>query len=260
MTTSSTQGSTQKDPVACNTTFEFIDEYRLLFTLEAEGGKSPALVIMDTKPDEKKRTTFRVSFPEATSERIFIQMEKGAHNRSKEETSLAPFYQDPGQRLITLTTHWASDILVFRVEALLKHHKGGENSEVQWNYWKESVATVTLLHHPVATWVSGCRLFILSNPQHGGEQMMRVYDFSREGQKFYQGDNVKHSRDGIKELVNVGERSFVPTFSNRVHGTGDSAISFTNNVSAPVSLFERELNETFCVAAGKGNTLNILTF
>ena len=228
-TTSSTQPFTQELPVDDDTTMEFIDESRLLFTLEAKDGKPAALVMTDTSNLTEATTTFLLPSTE-TCRNVRLQLEKDAHTQSSDEPT-APFHNDPNQRLIVLTTS-CRRFLVFPVGALLGHHK---DSEVEWHMWKGSVATPSdlVLHRSLSTWVSGSRLFAasLNHPQ----TKMWVYDFSVEGRKLHLRRESIQVLGGVRSL-RYAEKRYFPQIGQFVSGTRDSLLLFNTLVSATVSL------------------------
>ena len=204
---------------------ELIDEYRLLFTLEAKDGESVLLVMTDTRNSTEARTTFLLPYT-GNGACLSLELDKDTHTRPYNE-SKPSFYDDPNQRLIVLSPankHKYSR-LVFRVEALFKHHEDGKDSRIEWDTWRESVAAPSGLRHnlPVTTWVSGCRFFAVLWGSPGPE--MRVYDFSEKGRRCPGGEIDQCSR--VRCLERAGAK-VLPLDVVRARGTRDSIMLFTS--------------------------------
>lgn len=107
-----------------------------------------------------------------------LLLERGAHEPSPTEY-LAPFYQDPSQRIAVLDVWFPYTSLAFPVEALLKLAGDYGGREIEWDRWKKH-AVFSPLHEPriVNAWVSGCRLFRLD---YTPDVQIEVYDFSTRG-------------------------------------------------------------------------------
>lgn len=58
-------------------------------------------------------------------------------NHSQQSKYLAPFHQDPTQRIVALTMPHAFGYLVLPVEPLLKLVEGREGCEITWDEWKK---------------------------------------------------------------------------------------------------------------------------
>ena len=110
-------------------------------------------------------------------------LERGVHRPSSAE-SLAPFYQDPTQRIIVLHTHIKPQYLALRAETLLELLKDRGGTEIGWDEWKNHV--VVPFRYPSyrasrGVYVSGCRLFFVYPTSSGPYFQMQVYDFSMQG-------------------------------------------------------------------------------
>jgi hypothetical protein len=96
--------------------------------------------------------------------------ERGMHNPSPAE-SLAPFHQDPAQRIIALHFKFHPRYLVLRVGTLLQLFKNHEGTEIGWDEWKDHLVFPSCSSDTLATrsvQVSGCRL-IYFWPTAGGD-------------------------------------------------------------------------------------------
>ena len=108
------------------------------------------------------QTVFRLPPSPPYSGRPSLVLERGAHNPSPAE-SLAPFHQDPSQRIVALV--WPSSPwthLVLRMGPLLGFLQSHEGSEVGWDEWKAHAIVASLdrrIGEITSTWVSGRRFF-----------------------------------------------------------------------------------------------------
>ena len=195
-----------------------MDDQRLLVSLESTQDAPSSLVLMDTGK-------FVGGVPVQTSLRLSrhfdsfgiqpLRLERGVHNPSPAE-SLAPFYNDPAQRIIVLETQ---SYLVLRVGLLLEILESRGGSEVGWDEWKRHVFTPSTSHiqesHQVAltaeVWVSGCRLFFSYPVGPGQDFQMEVYDFSVLRREKYLSDRVDEELGGIGCLLPTGAKAQVPS-------------------------------------------------
>ena len=168
---------------------EFMDDHRLLVSLESRQDAPSSLVLMDTGK-------FVGGVPVQTSLRLSrhfdsfgiqpLRLERGMHKPSPAE-SLVPFYNDPAQRIIVLETQ---SYLVLCVGLLLEILESRGGSEVGWDEWKRHVFTPSTSHiqesHQVAltaeAWVSGCRLFLSYSVGPGQDFQMEVYNFTHRSE------------------------------------------------------------------------------
>ena len=163
-----------------------------------------------------------------------LVLEKDAHTQSCNAPT-TPVRDDPEQRFIVLD---CGRFLAFPVKALLKHHKPGKDSKIEWGMWRESVAASSHVKWDdlLTVWVFGCRFFVATLCREGTQPMMQVYDFSVEGRE----PNLESEPDpelgGVRTLKCAGERIF-PQYGDFVHGSRDT-LMFTTDVSA-TSLLER---------------------
>ena len=133
------------------------------------------------------QTFFRFYPSSIYSRCISLMSERGAHKPSPAEF-LAPFHQDPTQRIIVLYMRYNPNLLVLRIGALLKLFKDREGAEIGWDEWKSCVL-IPSLHctgGPMNSTVHifGCRLFH-SYSVASGPYQMEVFDFSIQGRAKY---------------------------------------------------------------------------
>ena len=167
---------------------EFIDNYRLLVSLEPTSGDTPSVVLMDTEKDIKgtpQQTFFRLPLGFG-GERLHLLLERGAHEPSPAE-SMAPFHRDPSQRIVVFNFTYAQCCLVLKVASLLELLESHEGSEIGWDVWGSYAVGPTInLARVKLVWVSGCRLFtVCSLDSDPPPWEMVVYDFSIQGRAKY---------------------------------------------------------------------------
>ena len=192
---------------------EFIDDYRLLGTLRAVRSGPPSLVLIDTENDVEgspMRTNFLLPPCFSKLWRITLRLEQGVHEPSPAE-SLAPFHQDPSQRIAVLDLEDDLRYLLFRVGSLLEFRRRGD-LEVRWDEWKDCVVMPSIHVRPHTrsdVWVSGSRLFAIyrSGPR-GSYAQMELYDFSPQGRA--KQNNVNGEFCGVRYLTSTGVRVQVP--------------------------------------------------
>lgn len=141
-----------------------------------------------------------------------LLFERGMHNPSPAE-SLAPFHQDPAQRIIVLCTQHTQNHFVLRVGALLELLKDREGTEIPWDQWKRHVVLPSLRSFGPGSrggTVSGCRLFHISANVTAREGEMRVYDFSIRGRAEYLSELTIDGIGTIKKLASTGAEAQVP--------------------------------------------------
>ena len=164
-------------------------------------------------------------------------LERGAHKPSSTE-SMAPFHQDPTQRIIALSVNWSPHYLVFRVGALLELLKNREGTEIGWDEWKKYVAFPSIhsnLLESRGVQVSGCRLLHMyfEDPY----PRMEVYDFSLRGHAKYSSRGwVADLNDDLSKTSTTGARVRIRLERTVGLGSGHESIIFPH-VSATVFYF-----------------------
>jgi hypothetical protein len=190
---------------------EFIDDYRLLVTLGPSKDDPLCVVLMDTEKDMggvPAQTSFQLSPYFYDPGYPSLLLERGAHKPSPSER-LAPFHQDPTQRIAALT--YFPRYLVFSVEALVRLSEGREGCEIGWDEWKEHVVIPSIRQSDlVGAWVSGCRLFCITSPGHGPDARMEVYDFSKKGRVEHLSEEDHPDLDGVRCLSFAGANAQLP--------------------------------------------------
>ena len=172
------------------------------------------------------QTFFHLSPWLVNSGMLFLLLERGAHNPSPAE-SLAPFHQDPAQRIVVLDPRSTLYYLVLRVGALLDLLEGREGSDIAWDEWKSNV-TIPFFKddHTTrinASWVSGCRFFVIISILGTS---MRVYDFSTRGRVKYLSDQADEEFGGVGYLLPSKERVEIPWSSMHSAQSGHDSIVF----------------------------------
>ena len=152
------------------------------------------------------RTTFKLfpHFGEFEYPRLLI--ERGAHSPSPAEL-LAPFRQDPAQRVVTLVRPISPGYLVFRVKTLMDFLEVREGSEVAWDEWKSHVVIPSIEpYNPerIDVFVSGCRLFALNSMGPGHGSWMNLYNFSIGGCAKHLGNWSSEDLGAMKCLQSTG--------------------------------------------------------
>jgi hypothetical protein len=191
---------------------EFIDDYRLLIILKLWANGRPSLVLIDTGNDiggTPIQTTFH--FPPQLSHSVSLSLilERGMHKPSPAE-SLAPFHQDPAQRIIVLYIRHDQLYLTLRVGALLELFKDHEGTKMEWDEWKDRVVIPS---SPRGTWtpdavrISGCRLIYFWSTAGGSGYEMEVFDSSMQGR-------AKCSRKWTNGWL--GTKTYLPPAGGRV--------------------------------------------
>jgi len=184
-----------------------------------------------------------------------LLLERGVHKPSPTE-HLAPFYQDPVQRIVALSMSKSLDHLVFPVEALVRLAEGREGCEIGWDEWKEHVV-IPSIHVPdlANTWVSGCRLFCITFSGYARlDANMEVYDFSKKGRVKYLGELANSGLGGVRYLSSTGVCLKLPWESfyfAGMDGGHDSVALFIVSVLR-LSLATR-LNDAFHVVGQTAN-------
>ena len=158
------------------------------------------------------QTFFHLSSKFTSCEPLEFLLKRGAHESPPAE-SLAPFHQDPAQRIVGLITQSSQAYPFFRVGALLKLLEGREGTEILWDEWKSRVVTPSvdlddssLLNYHVL----GCRLSILCRTPPDTGLQMEVYDFSIQGYAKYRTRRANARLGGVKYLSSTGAKVRVP--------------------------------------------------
>ena len=163
---------------------------------------SLSIVIVDTKKGgggAPTQTTFQLSLQFGGFQEPRLVLERGAYKPSPAE-SLAPFHQDPTQRIVALVTltSSANRIFVFRAQALLELSKGRESSEIKWDEWGNCVVILSIDSDgpgfETAFWVSGCRFFCFRSTHSVQGARVELFDFSVEGRAKCLGARVGETR------------------------------------------------------------------
>ena len=188
------------------------------------------------------RTTFKLSPCFGEFEYPPLQIERGTHSPSRAE-SLAPFCQDPTQRIVTLIGSTSPWYLVFRVKSLLDLLESREGSEIGWDEWKGYVIIPSINpYNPehIDIWVSGCRLFCLDSTDSSPGSRMKVYDFSLWGWSKYLSNEVDENLGAMKHLSSTGAVGFIPwgveDFFGACSGHGSVIFSPVGAVIPPLIL------------------------
>jgi hypothetical protein len=165
----------------------FLDEYWLLFTYQETpfcqpAHKTPPLTLLNTERGTTEDKTFaQITFSyqddcrKIAPDAIDFRFDLGGHEPSREESSLAPFYPDPSQRLLAIELN-TSEFSVIKVETLLGLAREHQRTELRWEEW---------FTHATRLQSQSVRSFWVSSPQvfyafcKGGKAGVDVYDFGR---------------------------------------------------------------------------------
>ena len=126
--------------------------------------------------------------------------------------SLAPFHQDPNQRIVVLDTNSYSHYLVVRVAVFLELFKDCEGTEIGWDEWNHHVATPSMDLEDVAHIfrVSGCRLFLICPTGEISGFQIRICDFSMQGCVKYSSERESGKFWTVKCLSLTGAWAQIP--------------------------------------------------
>jgi len=161
----------------------------------------PYIALMDT--EKAVQTLFYLPSHFCCIEHPSILLERGVHKPSPAEY-LAPFHQDPTQRIVVLDMPFSSvGYLVFRLEELLRRVEGREGCEIEWDEWKDCVAIPTIPQPDRArVWVSGSRLFsVTPTSRYEPDARMEVYDFTMNGRARYLSEEINADIGGVRYLL-----------------------------------------------------------
>jgi len=233
---------------------EFIDDHRLLAGPGSQTGGPSFVALIDTEKTvggAPVQTLFQFSQYFHGIRHPSVLLERGVHKPSPAE-SLAPFHQDPTQRIIAVNIPFSSvGYLVFRLEALLRLAEGLEGCEIEWDGWKDCMV-VPFISRPdrTQTWVSGSRLFSVTSSCDGLYFRMEVYDFSTQGRRKYLSGKVDTDIGEVKSLLPNGVKAQLPrVFGGLIDTNGGHDSAVIVHVSG--LLFSRimKLNDMSCVVA-----------
>ena len=192
---------------------EFIDEYRLLANVELTFGTPQSLVVIDTGKylgSAPMRTVFHLPSRLSGARNLSLLLERGVHRPSPTET-LAPFHQDPTQRIIALALPRAHTYYpIIQVGELLDLLESREGSEIGWDDWKSCVVIPSINHDIVHVWVSGCRLFCATSTGYDDVPQIEVYNCSMQGRAKCLRKRVNRTLSKIRYLSSTGVKTRIP--------------------------------------------------
>ena len=218
---------------------EFIDDYRLLAILRATQDEPASLALIDAVGDVEgtfMQTVFILPPCVGDFQTIHLLLEQGAYEPSPAE-SLAPFHQDPSQRIAVLYIEHDKSYLVLRVGALLEF-RDSRGSEIGWDRWKSCVAIPLIgIDQPMYSdvWVSGCRLFSINQWDLNSPLHMEVYDFSVQGRARHLSSWVNEEFGGLKYLLSTGARVRIPLEGQLTPCSGHDSLLFP--IVSAITLF-----------------------
>lgn len=155
------------------------------------------------------QTIFRFLPHSIYSGRIILLLERGVHKPSPAEF-MAPFRQDPTQRIVVLLLDTHPHYLIVRVGALLKLLGNREGTEIGWDEWKAHVAIRSPPRRGPTTLgaqVSGCRLFFSTYFTHDGPEprvQIEVHNFCLQGRAKYLGKRKNGELGEVGHLSSTG--------------------------------------------------------
>ena len=199
------------------------------------------LVLLNTEQtvDDPKlaQTTFWLeSHGNQYVETFFLHLEQGGHEPTPEEDLLAPFYQDPSQRMLALELG-DQDVcfLVMKTEVLLELARERGSVELVWEQWKAHVVRV-LSVNKAFLWVSGPRLFCVRCTDVVENAWVDVYDFSPRASAWHMGEATYGNEGIVRKMERNVEWHDLPWHPNTMHfvdGGHDSIVFLEVNVLAP---------------------------
>jgi hypothetical protein len=216
----------------------------LLVSLESTLDVPPSLALIDTRKGvggAPVQTLFHLSPYFINSGDVSLILERGMHRPSPAE-SLAPFWQDPAQRIAVLDSLSSPHYLAFRIGALLEFLGSREGTEIRWDEWKGHVVIPFIdgaEKDAMNVWVSGSRLFVIclwhcdpTNPY------MEVYDLSIRGRKKWLTGQVYEEFGGVRYLLPIrGAVAQLPwDWVNSAQSGHDSVVFAHVSVLAPCFL------------------------
>ena len=136
------------------------------------------------------------------------------HEPTPKEDSLAPFYQDPSQRILALEFGQDGSVFVMKTEVLLELAREHGGTELGWGQWRAHV--IEIVHvNKIFLWVSGPRLFCI-RPEDD-DARVDVYDFSpRASARYIQ--EVAYIDGGImRKMEPNSELPKLPWYLDEIH-------------------------------------------
>ena len=161
-----------------------------------------------------------------------LHLDRGGHEPTPEEDSLAPFYQDPSQRLLVLEAfdeHTYS--FAMRTEALLKLAREWGGAGLMWEQWIAHVVRFQFTNK-ASLWISGPRLFCLRCVVNA---WIDVFDFSPQASARNMGEEVS-SYNGTVLRMKVDELHILPWRPDTIYfaaGGHDSIVFLEVDVLVP---------------------------
>ena len=188
---------------------EFVDDHRLLVSLEPADDAPPSLAFIDTANgigSVPMQTSFHLSHHFCGFQHASLLLEPGGH-KPFHARSPVPFYEDPAQRIAVLDIQYRSYYLVIRVGALLELLRSHEGSAVGWEEWKSCVMIPSIApKENIHICVSGCRLFVIHKGGYVPSLQIETYDCSIRGCGKYLGGRVDRGPEQVRCLMSTGKR------------------------------------------------------
>ena len=176
---------------------EFLDDYRLVISMSPPSHRGPLrLLVIDTERVSRMAPTQTLFHGPVTSRRWSCLFDTGGYKPSPQEILTAPFYPEPSQRILALSTEPQKEFSIMRVETLLRFAKERAGKEIRWEEWKLYLIGIVLQKAPgtlfhMRSWVSGFRFFSAPIGGYDGACDLQMYDFSaRSLQKWVRRTNV----------------------------------------------------------------------
>ena len=217
----------------------FVDDFWLAFTLASHHfGVPPRLVLLNTEQTVGAPRLAQTTFWLNTDEdwlvgTPYLDLGQGGHEPTPEEDSLAPFYQDPSERILVVEFFEGGSVFVMKAEVLLELARERGDTELGWEQWRVHAVEVVSCYRDFL-WVSGSRLFC-ARWEHENS-WVDVYDFSPRASAQHMLE-VAHKDAGIMWQMRPNvECDGLPLHDNRVHFTKtghDSMVFFGVNALAP---------------------------
>ena len=205
-------------------------------------GALPSLVLVDTGTDTggtAVQTRFRFPLFFSSPRGVNFTLESGGHESSPSEC-LAPFRQDPMERIIALSIKREPHYFVLRVRTLLELLEGREGTDIGWDEWKDHLVVPSLPRRAFRSrriLVSGCRLFFIYPETYVGEQVLtEVYDFSPRGRANCLSKRTIEELGTVDQLSSTGAKVRFPRGNLSDLRSGHESIIFSH-VSATVFCF-----------------------
>ena len=196
----------------------------------------------EQKVDDPKlaQTTFWLDSHEdfRYMEGFWLHLDHRGHEPTPEEDSLAPFYQDPSQRMLVLGFRQDIYVYVMKAEVLLKLARERRGAGLVWGEWRTHVVEVILSFGTASLWVSGPRLFSLRLPKRrsGEWSWVDVYDLSPRAPVRHTEEAADNDERVMRTMVpNLGgyELSLRANMIQFAHGGHDSIVFLEVNALSP---------------------------